>query len=336
MAQRIIAIMADCLVCNKALQDDESHLSCCECDYSYHVGTCSGVTLSAYRKKSETALKSWKCATCKAGKTRSGQNATNDDEVPELNLSSEITEIHRKLAVLLEMKVKLDALEEIKETVTSVEQAIQEMSTKYDEVIIEMKQQNTDIANLRKRVEKLEVEVKDQEIDKLRQELNDLDQYGRRLNLEVHGLPHHVNENLLEKLNCLADDLELPHLSGHDIEAVHRIPLKSRADAVDDEKDKPSTEKSEKVPPVLVRFTSRATRDAWLGKKAQLKESDSKIFLNENLTAQNKKLFWHMKTRAAEKEYKFAWLKNGKFFVRRGPRARVIRIITMEDLDMIR
>lgn len=316
-----------CLACHKSFHGEEQYLLCCECNFHYHVGNCSGVSLSAYRKKTDATIKTWKCATCKTTKPRGSHNTTNFNDETEVDLSREINEIHRKLAVLIEMKVKVDALDEIKATVDSVEQAVQEMAKKYDEVISQMKQQNADITGLKKRVEKLEVKVNDFEIGKLKQELNDLDQYSRRLNLEIHGMPYHAGENLLDKLNRLADDLDVPHLSDQDVEAVHRLPPKRKTD---------NASKTETVPPILVRFFSRKIRDSWLAKKSELRKTKSKIFLNENLTAQNKQLFWKMKTRAVEREYQFVWHKSGKLFVRRSPRDRVIRIITMDDLEKIK
>ncbi|KAH7937733.1 hypothetical protein HPB49_015117 [Dermacentor silvarum] len=101
------------------------------------------------------------------------------------------------------------------------------MSNKYDEAMAKLKHQSDDISDLKKRVVKLEAVAKEKEVDKLKHEINELDQYSRRLNLEVHGLSQHTNENLLEKLNKLASDLELPPLSECDVEAAHRIPSKN-------------------------------------------------------------------------------------------------------------
>lgn len=54
-------------------------------------------------------------------------------------------------------------------------------------MLTQMKQQTHDISCLRKREEKFEAEAKEQEIGQLREEVNDIDQYSRRLSMEVHG-----------------------------------------------------------------------------------------------------------------------------------------------------
>lgn len=314
----------ECLSCHEKLSDDEVFLSCAECEYNYHIGACSGVNQANYKKKSEIAKKTWKCATCKTSQARGSSQGTTKQKEAGLDLAKEIADIQSKLATVLEMKSKLDNIEAIMTTVGCIESSVKAMSDKYDEVLTRMETQSADITGLKKRMEKLEEKVDDQETKKLRQEINNLEQYSRQQNMEIHGLPQHTDEKLLDKINLLADKLKIARLSDADVEAVHRLPLRGDKDA------------SERIAPVLVRFSSRVTRDKWLSKKNELKDKQSKIFLNENLTAQNKDLLWRMKSKAKEKEYEFAWVKNGKLFVRRAPRSKIIRIASVDDLEKIR
>lgn len=311
----------ECRACEQQLANG-AYLTCTDCQSHYHVGNCSGVGERAFKKKNDAAKKSWKCEACK--QTALSPVATRSGDEPEISITNELSEIHRKLSTLLEMKSKVDSLEIIKSTVHAIENSMQEMSKKYDEVVAQMKLQHTDISDLRKRMERLEEKVKEQEVEQLRKQVNDLEQYSRRMNLEVHGLPQHTDENLLDKLNVLATELDLPQLSETDIEAVHRLP------------SKPKESGAVRAAPILVRFSSRVTKEAWLEKKRKLKQAKSKIFFNENLTAQNKALFWQMRTKAKEKEYQFTWHRNGRLFVSRGPRDKVIRISTVNDLDRIK
>lgn len=313
----------ECLACHGQLTDDEVYLSCAECDYNYHIGACSGVSQANYRKKSEITRKSWKCNTCKTAPSRRGQDTAKQKEAG-LDLAREIADMQSKLTVVLEMQSRLDNIDAIMTTVGCIETAVKAMSDKYDDVLKRMETQSADICDLKKHVEKLEAKVDEQEIKKLRQEMNNLEQYSRQQNMEIFGLPQHTDEKLLERINVLADELELARLSETDVEAVHRLPLRGEGDT------------SDRIAPVLVRFSSRVIRDKWLSKKSELKKRNSKIYLNENLTAQNKALLWKMKARAKEKEYEFAWFKNGKLFVRRTPRSHIIRIACIDDLEKIR
>lgn len=72
----------------------------------------------------------------------------------EIDLAKEIVEVHQKFSALLMMKAKVDALEGIITTVDAIEKPVQTMSDKYDEVMNQMKKQNTDIDCLRTLVKK--------------------------------------------------------------------------------------------------------------------------------------------------------------------------------------
>lgn len=63
-------------------------------------------------------------------------------------------------------------------------------------------------------------------------QLNDLEQYSRRNNLEIHGMVKEDNENLFEKLNDLACKLDLPKLTDSTLESVHRVPARPGKDSV--------------------------------------------------------------------------------------------------------
>lgn len=311
-----------CPACEGKIHESESWLLCSECKCSFHIGSCLAVTDNAYKKKYPAAEKSWTCVTSKSS-TRATHCAEAQNETMKKKFTSELAEIHCNLAALLEVKAKVDALSGNKRTVDSIEESMKVMSSMYDEVLAQMAQQSADISDLRKRFVKLETQDKEKEVEKLQHELNELDQYNRRLNLEVNGLSSHENKNLLAKLNQLATDLKHPKLTESDIEAAHKLASRNKANG-----DRPNT--------VMVRFSSRQTKEKWLSKKGDLKKAKSAIFFSENLTAYNKKLFWLVKTRASENKYNIAWHKNGKHFVRRSLSERVIRIATEQDLKKIR
>lgn len=216
------------------------------------------------------------------------------------------------------LSAKVDSLMLIKETVDQIEASTKLISSQYDEILKKMECQSNEITALKKRVEKVEENRNDDGISKLKKEMNSLEQYTRRQNMEIHGLPLSANENLLSKLNDIANKLELPALTEKDVEGLHRLPAKNG-----------------KAPAVLVRFVSRATRDLWLSERQYLKDVQSGVWFLDNLTAMNKKLLWMLKGKAEEKKYQFVWQKNGKIFARKKQGDRIIKIECEADLDKI-
>lgn len=239
------------------------------------------------------------------------------DKEPELDLSKVLTEMNRKLGDLVTIRERVDSLMTIKETVINIETKVQELSDKYDHVLSEMKEQSKEILDLKKRLSDVEMQ-NNTEVEELRQEVNKLEQYSRRTNLEIHGLPRSENEDLLCKVNDIARKLELVQLTATDLEDLHRLPPKPG-----------------KIPVVLARFVSRVTRDQWLAKRAHLRDTDLNVRFFDNLTAHNKKLLWMTKVKAQEKRYQFVWQKNGNIFVRKAEGNRAIKIGSEVDLGKI-
>lgn len=145
-----------------------------------------------------------------------------------------------------------------------------------------------------------------------------MDQYSRRQNLEIHGLEQAEDENLLNKINNIARKLNIPEVTTREVEAVHRLPSKP-----------------DKVPVVLVRFSSRVTKEKWMQQRALLRTKEPGLSFFDNLTARNKHLLWLAKVKAREHAYQFVWQRNGRVLVRKRQGGQVIQIKSEDDLSKI-
>lgn len=293
-----------CLSCKELVPEEENVMTCCECDYPYHLGNCSGISESTFRSKGEAYHKSWRCPTCRIGKTRGSQI-----EKPKKEQCGDVAN------QLLSINTKLDSLLSLRDTVSGIERAIQHMSDMYDGVLERLARQESDMNEVKMKIVKLEKNETSREVSQLKQEIHELEWRSRRLNLEVHGIPQTDNEILLERINEIAVKLEVPRLSGTEVASLDRLPAKPN-----------------KVPGVIIKFTRQVVRDQWLEKKYKLKRNETSIYLQENLTRQNRALLYATKTWARENNYQYVWHKNGSILTRKrdGDRARVIR--NEEDL----
>ena len=133
---------------------------------------------------------------------------------------------------------------------------------------------------LRMKVKNLENKVMPLEING-----NHLEQYGKRNNLEITGIPDDVSdENLEEKVIQVLSEIQV-NVSSSDVEACHRIG-----------KSKNSPKKA------LARFINRKhTKKALINRKGLINinksslslSSSDNIFINENLTPMNNKIAFH-------------------------------------------
>ena len=130
------------------------------------------------------------------------------------------------------------------------------------------------LASADKTIYDLERQVENLELDH-----DTLEQYTRKFNIEVHGIPECKGENLREIITKVGQKISVD-ISDDDIDIVHRLYRK------------PPAKK-----PIIVRFTSyKKKREFYKGRfnlkdtnlsgifGSVLSDSEARIFINENLT----------------------------------------------------
>lgn len=289
------------------LRDDSQVLNCAECEFAFHVGTCSGVTDAVFKTKRESFKKNWKCESCRceAGKSATagqGQRADGD-------MLRRLVEIDRKLSLLIELPAKVDGLE----------QSVQLLSDQFDSIQRRLENHDQEIKDVKHRVEKIEKSSGPQALAQLQLDVDALEWRSRRLNIEIHGIPDTDGEDLLSKVNDLAVRLEVGTLAGEDISAVHRLPAR------------PGRTRG-----IIVRFARQELRDTWLAKRGVLRNSEDRVFICENMTSRSRGLLSAAKQWLKQSGYKYAWHANGKILVRRATGDSATIIKCEDDLRVLR
>lgn len=318
-------------------------MKCCECGDSYHLGGCAGIADSTFKTMGVAKRDKWRCRACRSGNRLSTDGSVaGDSQADHATLLAQVGEICKKLELLSSLKDNVDRLlplptkvddllslkptvEYMKEAVNSMQESVQFFSEKYDSLLALVVSQEKEVKALRTEVSTLQSTVTSQaqSIQRLQGDLNDLEQYDRRPNMEIHGLPLSPGENLEASLCELAQKLSIAEFTASDVVAIHRLPGK---------RDLP--------PPVLVRFVSVRRKEPWISARMKLRSlparsSDAQLFFNDNLTRANKELFWQARSSSKTKGYKFVWLKNCRILVRKREGDPVLQINCTSDLDKI-
>lgn len=327
-----MASESNCGKCSKVLPAEGKFLVCTECDVGFHFGkNCAGIAENAVSGKGAAKRETWLCRDCRSqNHTAAGVDAApNYDSLSELSakieillpLKDAISSLVLKVDELLQLKSTVDVLQK---SVDSVQETVNFVSGKYDEVIATSATQQATVEQLKSEVHALKSTVSDQaeELASLRKELNNVEQYSRRANLEIHGLPQHKGEKLLPIISDLAQKLEL-NFTESDIEAIHRLPAN---------RDRP--------PVLLVRFASPTLKELWWNCRGSLRalaEQDMipQLYFSENLTNYNRDLYWAARQKGKEKLYKYVWAKHGKIFAKKAEKSSLVRIQDYADLDKL-
>nr|XP_006823167.1 PREDICTED: uncharacterized protein LOC102803782 [Saccoglossus kowalevskii] len=162
---------------------------------------------------------------------------------------------------------------------------------------------------------------------------NELDQYIRRENLVISGVPQTESENtdaIALKIAQIADK----NITMSDIDVSHRIG-----------KRKPSVGQRYNPPSqIIVRFTSRRARDAVYKARKNLStvktsslgyEVTNDIYINENLTPIGKALFTKVNIKRKQCGWKFLWTHYGKILTKKDENSPVVYIPNEDSLCKI-
>lgn len=301
-----------CLTCSTEIDKDESYLKCNECNYVYHLGKCTGIAEAQFNSMRETTKKAWRCQTCRVGRSRgASKKASSSEAADETNEMSHIS------LALVDIQEKLATLLSLKSTVENIEQAVQLMSDKYDQILVDSARHETEIKEIKARVEKLE-QQDTVGVQTMQEQLNDLEWRNRKQNLEIHGVAESEQENLLDKINALAETIDVPELAKHEVVAIHRLPAKPG-----------------RVPGIILRFARQDTREEWFEKRRALSTHSSQVYIQENLTKHSRELLFEAKKWAKEHDFQYVWHRNARIFLRRRDGERAWRIQALNELNKV-
>ena len=166
-----------------------------------------------------------------------------------------------------------------------------------------------------------------EEIEKLKDEVNSIQQYLRVNNLEIVGLPAPNNGESEETLiiNALNELVGLDDPVGpEDIDISHPLPSKRK----------------DNKPVHVVRFVSRKTKFAILAAKKrdenrQFKFRNNDVYINEHLSKSNRELFALTQDKKRTLNYKHCWTRGGSIFLRKTDDTDVITISKKSDFDTL-
>lgn len=260
-----------------------------------------------YKKMSSSYRETWSCQECK---TKGGQTITTSNTITVDDIFQLMTDIKKEQAT-------------INKKLSDVIESQKFIAVQYDDIKLKLDQ----IEVLGKELKKCQEHSKVQEkrITELEQRLIKTEQYARRSQLEINGVPETVGENLETVVTNIVSKLKI-NIKPEEIETVHRIPVLNK-----------TTRRS--PPTIIVEFANRKKRDEILANKSTLKvsfnEIGNQIYIHESLSQFFKNLLWRVRNSAKEKGYRFVWYKNYKILVKKDVNSQTIVINNENELNKI-
>lgn len=292
-------------------------VQCGEC-YSLFCYGCADVPEIIYRKRSPEDKAKYRCQECR-GKVRSNVGTPQLSSVDEASI--DLNQDVKDLLQLLRQEICSQKAETNKR-LDDVLKSQEFISKQYDTMMKKLEE----VQLVTKRVELLETRLaeKDIEVKRLQEAVRRNEQYLRRRQLEFHGVEEKEAEDIEMEVINLAQQCNVT-LQRNDIDAIHRIPMKSSA--------------SRGPKPIIVEFARRKVRDQlYLNRNAkQLKDGKGRrVYINESLSPFFKDLLWKVKQVAKPLGYQICTYANMKIIVRKVKGSKAIILRSEEDLEIFK
>ncbi|XP_077989956.1 uncharacterized protein LOC144444419 [Glandiceps talaboti] len=262
------------------------------------------------------------CKKCKVKRfpTDSEQTTSEDPAILMVMIVDQLAEIKAKLACLPSV---ISSIEEIKATQTTMSTSLDFFNTLVEEMHRSITTLQEENKQLRHSNESLLHSIAEVE-----RGLEEQNQYSRRENLEIQGIPETTEENtddiIVAVLQRVADDI-----TPEDIEVTHRIGRKD------------NRERNPRPRPIIVKFSSRRKRDKVYKQRKNIRNtttdmigyrSKNNIYINENLTPLKRNLLKEVNDKRKKSGYKFLWTHNGNIYVKKEQGTASVFIRNEDDL----
>lgn len=314
--------MFKCKKC-EALVSDVAKCSLCGGQFDF---PCAGITEAGWRKLGDRR-NTWKCIGCKglspssgAAKTASSDMDSIFSELKRLSTQMEVlpTLVENIKAIqnqLTDLKTMKAEFSEIKRSVEFTHNSISQLITKVDgleQEVVTLKKTKDDISILQERYRKLEIQLQENE------------QRSRMNNIEIKGVPAHNSENLFHILAKIGNKINC-QIPKEQITYIARVPM--RGDSCN------KTIICSIINSYLKQdFVAAAKKYKNLTVSDIGLKGDSKVYINDHLTIENKIILNKTKTFAKEKGFDYVWVQACKIFIRKNSTSPKHQIKSEQDL----
>uniref|UniRef100_A0A8D9E7E7 PHD-type domain-containing protein n=1 Tax=Cacopsylla melanoneura TaxID=428564 RepID=A0A8D9E7E7_9HEMI len=320
--------MFSCKICHDSLPKEEGeYVLCSECDQGLHFD-CS-ITKTTWKRYDNDKRENWKCNECRKiiqKKKNEYEDEDNKDGDGAGELSGQGGSQAPVTAGMMEKMFEkytrgiTDKLNEFEKSVVHNSKTMDDFLTTFNEMKKQLAQMKTNQDKIERENANLKKTVKD-----MKSKMMESDQKILNKNLEVSGIPDSINEpQVIMSVLCKKANVTLPNANNYEVE-------RARTGA----QDKPKA--------VILKFESKMVRDAVLkGCKAgrpsvadftgNTQDNGKAVYVNEQLSPENKKLFYEANLIRKEKKYEFLWFADDKILLKKTKESRAIRIYSKEDI----
>lgn len=259
------------------------------------------------------------------------RKAASSSTVPDFR--SEFESFQNKILNMMESHFSRqdERISKLVKDTEDVKTSIGVMSDIFDDLNRKIEDVDHRLSELEKRSCSISQESDHTQLVALQARLDYMEQVSRSCNVEISNLPERRGENLLNVVQNIASIIKQP-VASQEIVAVHRV-----------QQLNPTGSRPKNI---IVRFSSQTLRDNFISaarlkknitsEQLKIEGTPHKIYINEHLTLNNKKLFRQARDAVRQHGYRFIWVKHGNILVRAKDTSPAFTIRSEKDLLKIK
>lgn len=317
-----------CNTCYNALSPSKI-VSCRSCTKGFHPACTDLKTISNFNKlKHENKL--WNCSDCQLKNiTMRKKNDVTNISINSDSNSNLVSSINSIKYTLDEIMNKINLLTKSN---TELEKSVNYCSDKVDSFDISLNklsktinEHDIRISNTESRCLNLELEI-----DKLHSHINFLEQENLVNNIEISGIPITDNENTMELIKTISCKLNV-ELEDKNLIKAYRLPYnknKVNCPSIIVHLDETS-KKFELIKAIKLRSKNH---NELLANEIHNSFPKNNVYINDQLTKDNKRVFWLTRLVSKTYNYRFTWANHSGVFIKRDEGSRIIKIISINQL----
>lgn len=279
---------------------------------------CAKISEGGWKKLGAERRAQWKCSACKI----SSPAVTPNEPASLETILSELRDMKRQLLSLPKL---MDDVQEIKGELSQVKGTCESTGAKLEEYGSRLSDLELKVTELEKFQESINCLQTD--IAKIKFEFASQHQRSRLNNVEIKGVPLKKDENLFSIFDSISRKINY-NCPKTQINYISRVPIYNS---------------SEKL--IIVSFLNRYIKEDFIAAARANRDlsapdigyqgSSNRIYINDHLSVEHKKLLSRVKAVAKEKSYEYVWVKHGKIHVLKNQSSKLVIIRKDADLNKI-
>ena len=320
-----------CNICYNALSPAKT-VSCRPCSKGFHP-TCTELKSLTNFNKMKQENKPWTCSDCQS------KNLTVRKKNDISNISSNTDSYSNLVSSINNIKSTLDdiicKLNMLTKSNSELEKSVNYCSDKVDSFDSTLNKLSNSISEQGNRISKTESRCLNLELEmeKLHSNINFLEQDKLVNNIEITGIPMTDNENTFEIIKIISNKLNI-ELDDKKVIKAYRMTLnknKMNCPSIIVNFDNTST-KLELIKAIKLRAINQ---NGLLANEIHTSFAKNNVYINDQLTKDNKHLFWLARLVSKNYNYRFSWANHSGVFIKRDEGSRFIKIISINQLKKL-